>query len=45
MVATSALEHYVTLLDHEVLDKEFQKLVDLIGPSLNYADYTGSDEL
>ena len=43
-VATSALEHYVTLLDHEVLDKEFQKLVDLIGPSLNYADYTGSDE-
>ena len=43
-VATSALEHYVTLLNHEVLDKEFQKLVDLIGPSLNYADYTGGDE-
>lgn len=43
-VAKAALDHYVTLLDHVVLDKEFQTLVDLIGPSLHYADYTGSDE-
>ena len=43
-VADAAVNHYATLLDHPVYDREFQTLIDLIGPSLAYSDYTGSDD-
>jgi len=43
-VADAAVNHYATLLDHPVYDREFQTLIDLIGPSLAYSDYSGSDD-
>jgi hypothetical protein len=43
-VADRAVTHYSTLLDHAIFDKEFQDLIDLIGPSLAYAEYTGSED-
>ena len=43
-VADAAVNHYATLLDHPVYDREFQTLIDLIGPSIAYSDYTGSDD-
>jgi hypothetical protein len=43
-VADRAVTHYSTLLDHPVFDKEFQDLVDLIGPSVAYAEYTFSED-
>jgi hypothetical protein len=43
-VADRAVTHYSTLLDHAVFDKEFQDLIDLIGPSVAYAEYTGSED-
>jgi hypothetical protein len=43
-VANRSVTHYATLLEHAVLDKEFQDLIDLVGPSVSYAEYTGSEE-
>jgi hypothetical protein len=43
-VADAAVNHYATLLDHPVYDREFQTLIDLIGPSIAYSDYSGSDD-
>jgi len=43
-VADRAVKHYESLLDHAVLDREFQDLIDIIGPSVAYAEYTSNDE-
>jgi hypothetical protein len=43
-VAEAAVSHYSTLLDHPIYEREFHDLIDLIGPSIAYCDYTGSDE-
>jgi hypothetical protein len=43
-VAERAVEHYATLVDHEVMGDEFQSLVDLIGPSVAYTEYTGTED-
>jgi hypothetical protein len=42
--ADRAVKHYASLVDHAVMDQEFQDLVDLVGPSVAYAEYTESDE-
>ncbi len=43
-VAQRAVENYSKMVDHEVLGDEFQSLVDLIGPSVAYAEYTQSED-
>jgi hypothetical protein len=43
-VAERAVEHYSTLVDHEVVGEEFQSLVDLIGPSVAYVEYIGTED-
>ena len=43
-VAERAVDHYATLVDHEVMGDEFQSLVDLIGPSVAYTEYTGTED-
>jgi hypothetical protein len=43
-IAEKAEQYYATLLDHAVFDSEFQELINIIGPSVAYANYTESDD-
>jgi hypothetical protein len=43
-VADRAVKQYASLVNDEVFGAEFQSLVDLIGPSVDYAEYTFSEQ-
>ena len=42
--ANKALKHYMKFLDHEVLAEDVQALIDLVGPSLSYAQHIADEK-
>lgn len=42
--AYRAVNHYATLLEHDVLGHDVQALIDLVGPSISYAQYISDME-
>ncbi len=42
--ANRAVNHYATLLDHDVLGEDVQTLINLVGPSLSYAQHIADEK-
>jgi hypothetical protein len=42
--ANKAVNHYATLLDHDVFADDVQALIDLVGPSLSYAQHIADEK-
>jgi len=42
--ADKAVKHYATLLDHDVFAEDVQALIDLVGPSLSYAQHIADEK-